>query len=127
MIGLQDHLLQHELARHSIKFAVRFDLITHTFQSAFTLQYSVVSLLDVVDECLLLRMELLLLFVASQLNLSNRQSDAVLLRNRLQHLRRKDCCGSSCFASRQGRCNDAAKVDAFILVREWGTFGLSEA
>jgi hypothetical protein len=28
---------------------------------------------------------------------------------------------------RQGRCNDAAKVDAFILVREWGTFGLPEA
>src|SRR6266478_8062993 len=95
MIGLQDHLLQHELARHSIKFAVRFDLITHTFQSAFTLQYSVVSLLDVVDECLLLRTELLLLLVASQLHRIDSKANAVLLRNRLQHLGREDCRGSS--------------------------------
>ncbi len=50
MIGLQDNLLQHELARHSIEFAVRFDFITHTFESAFTLQYFVIGLLDVVDE-----------------------------------------------------------------------------
>src|SRR5712671_5749891 len=46
-------------------------------------------------------MELLLLFVASQLNLSNRQSDAVLLRNRLQHLRREECRGSSGRAQRE--------------------------
>jgi len=49
MVGLQNDLLKDELASHSIKFAVGFDFLTHTFQGAFTLQYSVVGLLDVLD------------------------------------------------------------------------------
>src|SRR6266404_6884708 len=40
-------------------------------------------------------MELLLLFVASQLHRVDREADAVLLRDRLQYLRREDCRGSS--------------------------------
>src|SRR6266481_2009979 len=40
-------------------------------------------------------MELLLLFVASQLHRLDREADAVLLRDRLQYLRCEDCRGSS--------------------------------
>src|SRR5258708_2829232 len=95
MIGLQHDLLQHELACHSIKLAIRFDFITHIFQRTFTLQYSVVGLLDVVDECLLLRTQLLPLFVASQLLRIDCEADAVLLRNRLYYLDSENCCRSS--------------------------------
>src|SRR6266850_683461 len=95
MIGLQNNLLQDELACHSIKFAIRFDFITHILQRAFTLQYRVVGLLDVVDQRLLLRTQLLLLFVASQLHRIDVEADAVLLRDRLQYLGGENCRGSS--------------------------------
>src|SRR5882762_10263036 len=95
MIRLQNNLLQDELARHSIEFAVRSDFITHIFQRTFTLEYSVVGLLYVVDECLLLRTQLLLLFVASQLHRIECEADAVLLRDRLQYLGGENSCGST--------------------------------
>src|SRR6266545_2701527 len=55
MVGLQNDLLKDELASHSIKFAVGFDFLTHTFQGAFTLQYSVVVLEELREKCVAVR------------------------------------------------------------------------